>query len=64
METKPFWASLTFWGAVLAVVAPFVLQWTGVVLDEQGWAQDIVTAIGGVMVLLGRWRATQPLRLL
>lgn len=63
MDSKPFYASITFWGAVLAVIAPFVLQWTGVQLDEQGWAQDIVTAIGGVLILWGRWRATQPLRL-
>lgn len=63
MEPKPFWASITFWGAVLAVAAPIAGQY-GVTLDQAGWANDVASAIGGVLVLYGRARATAPLKLM
>lgn len=62
METKPFWASKTFWGLVLGVVAPFVLQFSDITLDQAGWAEDIAQVIGGILILWGRVTATTGIR--
>lgn len=64
MDTKPFYLSLTFWGALIAGVAAL----GGVVGFEipgggEGLADEIVTAIGAVLALIGRFRAKTVLTL-
>lgn len=48
---KPFWKSKGFWGSVIAIATPLVpLPF-----------QPIVAVAGGVVAMVGRAKATQPL---
>lgn len=59
--SKSIFASVTFWGTVLAVVAPLAAQ-HGITLDTEGWSNDIASLIGGGIALWGRMRATSMVR--
>lgn len=65
---KQFLGSLTIWGAAVTGIAALV-QWLGlgdITAEEQvALAQHLThagEAMGLVMVIVGRWRATGPLR--
>jgi len=62
METKPIWASKTFWGAVIAGLSPFITKWLG--LDGFDWSgieDAIVGVMGGVIVIYGRVKAAKQI---
>ena len=65
---KQFCSSLTIWGAVVTGIAALV-QTFGlgeITAEEQAALAQHLThageAMGLVMVIVGRWRATRPLR--
>lgn len=67
-NTKPFYASLTFWGA-LVTAASALVQAAGlgeITTEEQAALAERLTYAGEVigigMVIVGRWRANKPLR--
>jgi len=55
-DTKPFWLSVTFWGALFAVGAPLLAQ-MGIVFPTDGLADQVVSVLGGIVALYGRFRA-------
>ena len=62
METKPIWLSVTFWGAVVAGLSPFITKWFG--LDGFDWAgveEFIVGILGGAVAIWGRIRAVKQI---
>lgn len=63
MMEKSIFASKTFWGVMLAVLAPIAAKY-GWTLDVEGWSNDFVTLSGVVLALWGRWTAEKPVRLL
>jgi len=64
METKPWWQSTTIRGAIVAILGAIagVLSITGVVSigtpEIDLIVSSIFTAIGGVMSIIGRYKAT------
>lgn len=58
MNEKPFYASLTFWGAVIAAATP-IASALGYEIPGggEGLAEEIVTVIGAVLAIVGRFRA-------
>ena len=62
MDSKSIFASKTFWGLVLTVVAPIAAKY-GFTLDAEGWSNDLVTLAGVAIALWGRWTATRPVKL-
>jgi hypothetical protein len=56
---KPLLASLTFWGAVLTLAALLAPHLGLELVDPQGLAQDLAAAVGAVLSVLGRLRATR-----
>ena len=60
METKPFWVSKTFWGAVLAVLAPIAAQ-KGYIVNGEPMLNDIVSVLGGALAIYGRFVADTKL---
>ncbi len=63
MDTKSIFSSKTFWGLVLAIAAPLAAKY-GYTLDTEGWSNDLVTGIGAVLAIWGRWTATKAVRIL
>lgn len=62
MNEKPFFLSLTFWGAVVAVAAPLSAE-LGFILPSEGLAAEIVSVLGGIAAIIGRFRAKTTLKL-
>lgn len=72
MEGKPFWQSKTLWGLLLMVLG-FVLPMLGVTVPENmqedvladvmGMMPAISKVVGGVLVIIGRFKATKKLTL-
>lgn len=59
--TKSIFASKTFWGAAIALLATG-LQLGGVT-DVSGYANEVVTLLGCVLAIYGRLTATQTVSL-
>lgn len=55
-ETKPFYASKTFWGGVL-VIAAAGASLLGISPEQLPSADEIVAIIGGVLAIVGRFTA-------
>lgn len=58
MEKKPLWQSKTFWGVILTVCGIYLPRFATFL---QGNLEQLITLVGLVMTLVGRWTATQPL---
>lgn len=61
-ETKPFWASTTFWGGLIAVLAGLSGLF-GIDPANLPSADEVVGVIGGVLAIVGRFTAKTALRL-
>lgn len=62
-ESKSIFTSVTFWGLVIGIVSQVAMRYGYVVPgDTAGLANDLSGAAGAVLVLWGRIRATQPVR--
>lgn len=60
METKPIWASKTFWGTMVTFLSPWLTKWLGVDgFDWSGIEDHIVAVIGAVLAVYGRWTAVK-----
>lgn len=64
MNEKPFFTSITFWGAVIAAIAPllalFGIEFPG---GTEGLADQLATLGGVLLALYGRFRAKTVLTL-
>ncbi len=60
MDTKPWFLSKTFWGAMVVVLAT-VFSMVGVQVDVAGLDQDVVTLLGAAVAIWGRFVAKGPL---
>lgn len=61
MDVKSIFKSITFWGAVTTLVGQFAPKFMAALgSDPSVVAQYVVTAIGFVVTVIGRLRATQP----
>ena len=64
-ETKPISRSLTIWGGLLALipsVASALASMAGVAVEAgevSGVLTNITTAVGGILAIIGRARATK-----
>ena len=64
MNTKSIFQSITFWGSVTSIVSLFFPKvFTALGWDPQTTASYIVGAIGFVITVVGRLRATQTVTL-
>ena len=64
MPTKSIFTSLTFWGSFTALVSAFAPKVFVVLgMDPQTVASGIVSVIGFVLTVWGRFRAKQPVTL-
>lgn len=62
MGKKP-WKSTGFWGAVAVVLIPAVARALETVgIAPSGTQQEVAQLVAALVALLGRWRATEPLR--
>ena len=59
-ETKPFFLSLTFWSAIVAVGAPLLAQ-LGLVFPTDGLADQVVSVLAGLTAIYGRFKAKKEL---
>ena len=59
-DTKPFYASKTFWGGVLVVLAAGA-SLLGIEPEQLPSADEIVAIIGGVLAIIGRFNATKAI---
>ncbi len=60
---KPFWASQTIWSAVAVVGAALtgaILSWKSG--DMASFGTSLTAALGGVNAIVGRFRATAPIK--
>lgn len=55
---KPFYLSKTFWGLAITAVGAFAPKYAE---PLQGAVQDIITTVGLLTALYGRWKAARPL---
>lgn len=55
-DNKAIWLSKTFWGSILAIGAT-AAQAFGIT-DASGYANDVLTIIGGLLAIFGRVKAT------
>jgi uncharacterized membrane protein len=67
METKSLLVSKTFWGAIIAIVASLAgfAGYTFGANDQQAVVEIITTvgtAIGGLLAIFGRIKATKPIK--
>lgn len=60
MTGKDATLSLTILGMVVAVAAQ-VLQVHGITIDQAGWTNDLVTAVGALISIIGRVKAMRPI---
>jgi hypothetical protein len=62
MPTKSIFTSVTFWGSITSLLAMFFPKiFTALGWDPQTTASYVVAAIGFVITVIGRFRAsTQP----
>ncbi len=58
MNKKPFYKSKTFWGIILTAVGIYAPKYATFL---QGSLDDVITLIGLVTALVGRWTATKGL---
>lgn len=58
MNKKPFYQSKTFWGLVITALGIYAPRYATFL---QGSLDDIITLVGLVTALYGRWTATRPL---
>jgi asparagine N-glycosylation enzyme membrane subunit Stt3 len=59
-DTKPVWASKTLWGAVIAILGA-AAGLLGITPEQLPSADEVVTVIGGVLAIVGRFMATKPI---
>lgn len=60
METKPIWASKTFWGTMITFASPWLTKWLGVEgFDWSGIEDHIVAVVGAALAVYGRWTAVK-----
>ena len=60
---KPFWASQTIWSAVAVVgasLAGAILSWKSG--DMASFGTSPTAALGGINAIVGRFRATAPIK--
>jgi hypothetical protein len=64
-EAKGFLTSVTIWGAIaLAVNQGLAYFNVGVTIDDPvGMSSDVANLVGLIMVIVGRFRATKPIKL-
>lgn len=60
MEKKPFYLSKSFWGIVIMALGLYAPRFAK---ELQGSLDDVITLVGLVITLVGRWTAKQPLTL-
>ena len=58
-ESKSIYASLTFWGVVVAAISPIGLKHG---LDMTGMESELAAAAGGIIAIYGRYRASSRVR--
>ncbi len=67
-DTKPWYASTTIWGSVIAIAAPLVavLFKHSIDADTQSslanWLASAGALVGGAIAIWGRLRATTPIK--
>jgi hypothetical protein len=54
METKSIFASVTFWGTIVAVFAPLAMKYG---FDVSGMETTLAAVAGGVIAIFGRVKA-------
>lgn len=67
MDSKSIFLSKTFYGALLALAAPFIspmLAKYGVAIDADGWATKIAELVGLVVTLYGRYKAVDAVHVI
>lgn len=63
MDSKNVITSKTILGLVIAVAAPYLAK-HGIVLDQAGFVDDIVTLLGAALAVYGRFKASKALSVL
>ncbi len=63
METKSVFLSLTFWSLAVMLASEAAKRY-GIVVDQAGLTNDLVSLAGTGLALYGRFRATQPLHVI
>ena len=58
METKAFWRSKAFWGGVMSIITGL-----GILVQGGSTVEAIAAIAGGVVAIVGRVQASQPLGL-
>ncbi len=56
MNTQPFWTSKTFWTIAIGLVVFIANKYFAI-----GIPDEIITGVMGILALLFRWTADQPL---
>ena len=56
MNTQPFWTSKTFWTIILGLLTFVANKYFGI-----GIPDEIIAGVMGVLALVFRWVADQPL---
>jgi hypothetical protein len=57
-KKKPFWQSKSFWGIIIMALGMYAPKYATAL---QGSLDDVITLIGLVLSIVGRWKATRPL---
>lgn len=64
-QTKSWWSSTTIWGGLVAVLAgvggAFGLDAAGLASDLNELVAGVVAAVGGVVSIIGRFRARKQI---
>ena len=58
---KPAVQSMGIWGGVIAVL-PAVLEAVDILKELPGAAAPVISLVGGLLALYGRWNAKKPIK--